>query len=307
VDGRPVEVGIGFYPLDFARITSREETFDLTGYLELSWRDPGLARSSTAEPPDTRPRRVDTKTTWTPRYFFENGMDQPRFHSEPVVEVDATGLVTSWVIVSAKFSAPMDLRRFPFDRQVLPVRIGSNDDDSVVRFKAKPELVMVGAEAFVSDWAILKPSSLVDKHQYVRGQEIYDRFVFQVEVARRSTFYVWRVMVPLTLLAVVSWAAFWFEPVGLQPQISTCMAALISLVAFNFAIDFSLPKVSYLTLIDKHALIGFGFVAWSVAAVTRVHVAVTRNQMKTAHTIQRITRWAFLPVYSMAVAINFAM
>ena len=86
-------------------------------------------------------------------------------------------------------------------------------------------------------------------------------------------------MVPLTLLAAVSWAAFWFEPVGLQPQISTCMAALIALVAFNFAIDFALPKVAYLTLIDRHALIGFGFVAAAVVVVTLVHVAVTARPL----------------------------
>ena len=46
VDGKPVEVAIGFYALDFARVTSRDESFDITGYLEMSWRDPGLARSS---------------------------------------------------------------------------------------------------------------------------------------------------------------------------------------------------------------------------------------------------------------------
>ena len=43
VGGKPVEVAIGFYAIDFARVTSREESFDVTGYLELSWRDPGLA------------------------------------------------------------------------------------------------------------------------------------------------------------------------------------------------------------------------------------------------------------------------
>ncbi len=41
---------------------------------------------------------------------------------------------------------------------------------------------------------------------------------------------------------MVAWAAFWFEPTGLQPQISTCTAASISLVAFNFAIDFHCRK-----------------------------------------------------------------
>src|SRR5262249_51745815 len=160
-----------------------------------------------------------------------------------IVEVDAAGNVSSWVILSGKFSAPMDLSRFPFDHQVMPVRLTANEDDSVFRFRVKPELVMVGDEAFATDWAIIRPSSRVERHQYTPGQGGYPRFGHEVELARRSTFYVWRVMVPLTLLAIVSWAAFWFEPVGLQPQISTCMAALIALVAFNFAIDFSLPKV----------------------------------------------------------------
>ena len=247
---------------------------------------------------------MNTKTTWTPRIFFENSLEQPRFQNEPVVEVDSSGVVTSWAIVSGKFSTPMDLRRFPFDREVMPVRIGANEDDSVVRFRVKPELVMVGDAAFVTDWAILRPSSRAETHRYVAGQATYSRFIHEVELSRRSTFYVWRVMVPLTLLAIVSWAAFWFEPVGLQPQISTCMASLIALVAFNFAIDFSLPKVSYLTLIDKHALIGFGFVVLSVAAVTLIHIAVKNERMATAYTIQRVVRWAFLPAYTLAVAVN---
>ena len=71
MDGKPVEVAIGFYALDFARVTSRDESFDLTGYLEMSWHDPGLARSSRGHPgPAGRPS--NTKTTWTPRVFFEN-------------------------------------------------------------------------------------------------------------------------------------------------------------------------------------------------------------------------------------------
>ena len=304
VDGKPVEVAIGFYVLDFARVTSREESFDVIGYLEMSWRDPSLANPSAEGPAGRQGKPLDARRDWTPRVYFENALDQPRFHAEPVPEVDASGRVTSWAIVSGKFSAPMDLRRFPFDRQVMPIRVGSFDEDRLVVFATKPELVMVGAEAFATDWEILRASSRVDRHRYVAGQESYPRLVHEVTLKRRSTFYVWRVMMPLTLLAIVSWASFWFEPVGLQPQISTCMAALISLVAFNFAIDFSLPKVSYLTLIDKHALIGFGFVALSIAVVTVIHVAVTAGRMDLARAIQRVARWAFLPAYVLADWLN---
>ena len=102
-------------------------------------------------------RRVDAGRIWTPRIFFENVLEPPRYHSEPVVEADEDGLVTSWAIVSGKFSSAMDLRRFPFDRQVLPVRIGAFEDESVLRFAVKRELVLVDEDAFVTDWTIGGP------------------------------------------------------------------------------------------------------------------------------------------------------
>ncbi|QDV38823.1 ligand-gated ion channel [Tautonia plasticadhaerens] len=306
--GAPVAVEVGFYALDFARVTAREESFDLTGYLELSWHDPRLALPE-GDRPASGPgawRRVDPSRIWTPRVFFENALEPPREHGAPVVEADADGRVTSWSVVSGKFSSPMDLRPFPFDRQRLRVRVGSFEDESVVRFAVKPELVIVEPDAFVTDWAIGEPSARIDSHQYVPGQPSYPRFEYAVAVGRRSTFYVWRIMVPLTLLVAVSWSAFWFEPTGLQPQISTCTAALISLVAFNFAIDFALPKVAYLTLIDRHALIGFAFVASAAAAVTMIHVAVTNGRLPLARSIQRVARWAFPPAYLMSTALNLA-
>jgi hypothetical protein len=305
--GKPVEVAIGFYALDFARVTSRDESFDLAGYLELSWRDPRLALPAEERARTKDWRRLDASRVWTPRVYFENALEQPRQHADPVIEVDPEGMVWSWSIVSGKFSTPMQLRRFPFDSQVLAVRIGSFEDESVIRFRVKNELVMVGRDAFLTDWTIRRPAARTDSRRYVAGQETYPQFVYEVEVERRSTFYVWRIMVPLSLLAVVPWAAFWFEPVGLQPQISTCMAALIALVMFNFAIDFSLPKLPYLTLIDRHALIGFAFVVGSVAAVTLIHGAVIRDRLPLAMSIQRTVRRIYLPAYVLAVAANLAV
>lgn len=305
VDGKPVKVSIGFYILDFARITSRDESFDITGYLELSWRDPKTARSKGQVKGEGQgQRRHAPGSIWTPRIYFENALEQPRYHFEPVVEADDDGLVTSWAIVSGKFSVAMDLRRFPFDRQVLPVRIGTFEDESVQTLEVNPALVMVDQNAFVTDWTIEKPTARVDSRRFVPGQERYPSYTYQVVVKREWTFYFWRVLVPLSLLTMVAWAAFWFEPTGLQPQISTCTAALISLVAFNFAIDFSLPKVAYLSFVDKHALIGFGFVTAAAATVTYVHVALVRGQLDRARTIQRTARWLFLPAYILAVALN---
>src|SRR4051812_36581812 len=155
-EGVPVDVSIGFYALDFARVTARDESFELTGYLELSWNDPRLALpASERDEARKRPwRRIDASKIWTPRVYFENALEQPKPHSDPVVEVDPDGAVWSWSVVSGKFSSPMDLRRFPFDTQRLTVRIGSFEDESVNRFRVKNELVLLGEGAFLTDWTI---------------------------------------------------------------------------------------------------------------------------------------------------------
>src|SRR5262249_36092648 len=303
-DGQPVEVTVGLYVLDFARLTAREESFDLTGYLELSWRDPRLVSAAVGKPMPGGVRRVEAGRIWAPRVFFHNALEPPRFHDSPVVGVDANGVVTSWAIVSGKFSAPLDLRRFPSDSQVLPVRVGAFDDTSVVRFAANRDLVLVTEGAFVSDWTVDRPSARVSSFRYVPGQEAYSLYHYEVTVRRRATFFVWRVLVPLTLLALVAGAAVWFEPTNLQPQISTCMAALISLVAFDFAVDFAMPKVAYLNLTDMHAMIGFWFVAASVVAVAVIHQAVVTDRLPRARAIQRVCRWLFPLAYAAAVGLN---
>jgi hypothetical protein len=96
--------------------------------------------------------------------------------------------------------------------------------------------------------------------------------LFEVKVSRRYTYYVWMVLLPMTLLVVASWLVFRFEPTNLQPQISTDLAILLSLVTFTYAIDFSLPKEAYLTFIDRYTLTSFAFVLAAIYTVSAIHV-----------------------------------
>lgn len=117
--------------------------------------------------------------------------------------------------------------------------------------------------------------------------------MFEVKVSRRYTFYVWRVLVPMTLLVVASWLVFWFEPTNLQPQVSTGLAILLSLVTFTYAIDFSLPKVAYLTFIDRYTLTSFSFVLAAIFAVSAIHVMLKASGGERAVWYQVKARWVF--------------
>jgi hypothetical protein len=95
---------------------------------------------------------------------------------------------------------------------------------------------------------------------------------------------------------------FWFEPTNLQPQISTALGILLSLVTFSFAIDFALPKVAYLTYLDKYALTSFCFVLGAIIAIAVIHVVLSRRGVDRALRLQWWLRRLFPAAYILTVS-----
>ena len=199
----------------------------------------------------------------------------PSNRSSPNVRATSTSRMTdgsrSAIRFSHKFQSPLKLERFPFDSQILTIVVTAFDPfardlDLVIDERSVGKL----PEASVTDWEINNVNARVEP---VRGEDPVEKsFLFEVSLSRRYTFYVWRVLLPMTLLVVASWLVFWFEPTNLQPQISTGLAILLSLVTFTYAIDFSLPKVAYLTFIDRYTLTSFSFVLAAIFTVSAIHV-----------------------------------
>ena len=294
-EGKPVEVGVGFHVVDFGRITARDESFDVTFQLELRWRDPRLAEKG-----------GDGKI-WTPRLNFDNAEEPPKPHGEPVIELAPGGWVVSRSVYTAKFSTPLDVQAFPFDGQDLYVRISLFDDASKIRFRPLPESMHMHDDAFITDWSVVGQSYKIKTRKYRPGGDVYSVMEYLVKVERESTFYVWRVLLPLTLLSLIPALVFWFEPTNLQPQISTCMGTLIAMLTFGYSVDFALPKVAYLTLVDRHAMIGFALATGATIAVGAVHRRVTRADVPGALRLQRWLRALYPIVYILAVGASFAV
>ncbi len=287
--GKRLEVSVGMYLIDFARINLREESFDMAGYLDATWVDPGLAlKASEAK---GKIRRFRPNQVWTPALEFVNAVEQVLAEREGDLYVDDNGRAKQRIRFSHKFQSTMDLKRFPFDSQTLsivvaPFDLHAKDIDLVI----DPARMGRLKEASVTDWDIEEVSARLDKATEL---DPTSRFLFDVKLRRHSTFYLWRILLPMTLLVFASWIVFWFEPTNLQPQISTGLAILLSLVTFTYAIDFSLPKVAYLTFIDRHVIASFLFVLATVFAVAMIHIFMARRGPEAAFRLQRRARIAF--------------
>ncbi len=294
---RPMEISVGMILVDFARINAREESFDISGYLSLSWKVPSLAGKGR--------RRMLRDDLWAPNIDFVNALEPVRLQNEVAFHVEDDGTVEERIRFSGKFATLLNLRRFPFDEQHLDVLIEpfERSVDDVV-FRVEPKRVGRYETAFLSDWDILGVRARVSTNRQSTLDETRSRFVWTIDVRRKSTFYLWRVLTPLILLVVASWGIYWVDPAQLQPQISTAVAILLSIVVFNMTIDFALPKVAYLTFIDSHALMSYVFMLSSIELVIRIHHRLNVKGIEAARRLQRRARVLFPVAYVLVFAIE---
>ena len=246
-----------------------------------------------------------SREVWIPRLSFPNALEETKIVSHADVFADDVGNMFQGLDFTGKFSTILDLRRFPFDSQVLRIRIQPTDADTK-EMMLVPDAVGSGVleGAYLSDWDVGKSQAHSEDFHYRSNGSNYSTFVLETTIYRRSTFYFYRVLLPLTLLIVASWVVFWFDVTQLQPQISTALSILLSTVLFSFGTDFGLPRAPYLTLVDRQVLLSFLFGFFAIASVAWLHVVLRHKGQGVAERYQRRLRAFFPLAYVIALAVT---
>ena len=78
-----------------------------------------------------------------------------------------------------------------------------------------------------------------------------------MEVIRDYNYYIFKICLPILLILSVAWSALWLSPKEIETQVTITVVCLLSLIAYNFIIDKDLPKLSYLTFMDKFILTSY--------------------------------------------------
>jgi nitric oxide reductase large subunit len=118
--------------------------------------------------------------------------------------------------------------------------------------------------------------------------------------AERLRGYYWiKVIAPLVLIVAMSWAVFWIDPKDTGTKISITITAMLTLIAFRFAIGTNLPAISYLTRMDVLILLSTILVYASLVAVLTTAAYSRKGNHERAKRIDRISRWGF-PLFFIA-------
>lgn len=251
--GEPTEVRIAMYVIDVDGIDSANQRFSASVYVQARWNIPFLRHEGPA------PLIRQTTSVWTPRLVLVNGQ-QAWSAFPPYVEIAPNGEVAFRQKIWGWFSQPLQLRDFPFDKQRLAFHIvaaGLNENEvKMVPLERDGQSLSAMAAEFsmpdfkVADWrAEVRPYLPAGHAPGLAG------FILEIDVERLPSYYFWKVILPLCLIIMMSWIPRWLDPKESGTSFSISMTAFLTLVAYLFAIIVLLPKVAYLTRMDRFVLL----------------------------------------------------
>lgn len=298
--GEPTEVRVGIYVIDVDGVDSANQRFSASIYLQARWNIPLLRH----EGPAPLVRR--TTSVWTPRLVLVN--EQQSWSAfPPYVEISPDGEVSYRQKMWGWFSQPLKLQDFPFDQQKLSLHlVAAGLRENEVKMVPLEKRSGIAAEFSmpdfkVTDWrAEVRPYLPGGKPPGTAG------FILEMDIERLPAYYIWKIILPLCLIIMMSWVPRWLDPAEGGTSIGISTTAFLTLVAYLFAIIVLLPKVAYLTRMDRFILISTVLV-FAALVQTVVTTYLTRvGQIVLGNQINWVSRFIYPILLLMVLAVSFA-
>ena len=160
------------------------------------------------------------------------------------------------------FREGFELEHFPFDVQALTITVSCNRPQTEVTVL---EDCYTGAKSMLrnqftvmTDFDLSGPVMQEEIDEEMRKYPLlHIYFIGQ----RRAAYYMWNIGLPNFLLSVLVFTSFAISPSDLADRLSVTLTLVLTSVAFKYMVAQELPRISYLTLLDKYILLSFAFLA----------------------------------------------
>ena len=213
-----------------------------------------------------------------------------------------------------QFRQQFNFEKFPFDKQTLVINIESgahSDSDpynswpkgfASVTFITPDKGAFIGLnnylkKNFLSElgWAVtdvsISSNTIVNENYYDLYQDktiprSVNSIDLKLEIKRNSAHYLFKIIIPVFLILCVAWSVLWIPTYKLDARLTTSIVALLSLIAYNFVFEGDIPKLDYLTDLDKYILLSYIF----CCIPTFISIGFSRFIQKTAKMQRRVTK-----------------
>ena len=308
----PIIVKVDLEIEDIHKISGKNLDFHTSYSFWAHWKDPKIIKElkilgeyTEKKKPlylcDYSPKEIigEKRKIFDPVVEFFNLKEKPNFESglQDWVEVFSDGTVQSRIRDTRIFKAKFNFRKFPFDDQILPFEIWSEFPNTMVKIIAEEPIMSEYKEnlySFALDDGISIPGWRLVGVDYENsvytsndGFEYSGLSIF-LNVERQSSYYLFKIILPIIFILIISWSVFWVRGSQLEAKVNVTIVCLLSLIAYNFIIDEDLPKLAYLTFLDVFILLSYFYTG--IATILCVYSFV--NKLSTGADISKVDIYA---------------
>lgn len=313
--GNPVlqqskKVEIGLSVDQISNVDQQSENFSVVGSLQLAWLEPALAFSP--DKCDCSVKKMglnelkayaQKKDILLPLFIFFNQQGNRWVQGQHIL-IDPSGRTTYHERFTVTLQEPgFDFRAYPFDRQQFNIRIDFVLPTEVFLFESveQPRNAL-GDQLGEEEWSVIDHVLKVETVP-MSGDYENSRFIMSMEVERHLNYYIVRILIPLLLIITVSWVIFFLKDYGRQLEVAS--GNLLVFVAFNFTISNDLPRLGYLTLLDRMIITSFCCAALVVLISVCQKRLEARGKGELASKIDNIVLVSYPLVYMFLIVFEY--
>ena len=286
-DGGLLEVDFRMTVFHIGEVNTREQNAKIKIGMIFYWTDPRMAGYTSPILPGT---------LWGPELFFGNCVGGVHCNYEQfVVSGPDEGRLKRIINYECTVQCSMDLRRFPFDWQVLCptlvtishwrqldcARGGSISHGmmyKLVPLRRKDEGVFMWFffSGTISEWLLhsYRPKMIVAKNP--AGFTI-TKVMLSFNIARKSEFYLAKTTAPLAVLTTAGHFVHFLPTTELADRLNGAFTMFLAAIALLYVVGDHVPRVDFLTTIDRMIFITLGMLLWSCGNQISRRAASTRR------------------------------
>ncbi|MDA9703631.1 hypothetical protein N9U73_02215 [Candidatus Pelagibacter bacterium] len=228
-----------------------------------------------------------------------------------------------------QFRQVFNFKKFPFDKQKLKISITPevnsnqnilqvypNTGYAAVTFLTPEKGAFLGLEEYINnisknylkEWTVTNTNIeseelILDNYYSPYSNKIHpfheNSINLVLDIERNSAHYVYKIIIPVFLILSVAWFVLWIPTHHLESRLTTSIVALLALIAYNFVFSDDIPKLDYLTALDKYILLSYIFCCIPTFMSIGFSRFIVRNQRMVTIVNKRLRTWLGL-VYLLA-------
>ena len=194
---------------------------------------------------------------WSPQVILANQQGRIALSLPEIAQVDPDGTVTYRQRYSGMLSQPLQLANFPMDSHSFTIHFTSaaysaEELEFVVGesiYDKKPTGGAMADQLSLQDWKVTGYEALTLPYQPIREVNAAG-FAFRFEAERYVEYYFWQVLLPLSVVVLMSWSGFWIQRSQVGVRIGVATSSILTLIAQRFVLASLLPRLPYMTRLD---------------------------------------------------------